>query len=262
MREASRLKENIHGVETSEFSGKTVLVTGASRGIGREIALDLYERGAAVIAHYNREIGMLRDSFSGADRSRVHFIGGDLSTASGVKSVAAETDGITDRLSGLVNNAGIYSGLSLDDETFENWDRVINTNLRSSFFLTKLLKRNLEAAGGSVVNISSVMGVAPSAGAYAYQASKSALIHITKALSIDLAPKVRVNCVAPGFTMTDMNRDGWADNSFRVEVEKSTPLGRWGKPHDISGIVCFLLSDRASFITGQSVLADGGKNLV
>ena len=250
------------GGEDSEFSGKTVLVTGASRGIGREIALDLYEKGASVIAHCNREMGALRDAFSDADPGRVHFIAGDLSTVSGMKSVAEGADKITGRLSGLVNNAGVYSGLSLEEETVENWDRVINTNLRSPFFLTKLLRKNLEAAGGSVVNISSVMGVAPSAGAYAYQASKSALIHITKALSIDLAPKVRVNCVAPGFTMTDMNRDGWKDDSFRAQVEDSTPLGRWGKPEDISGIVCFLLSDRASFITGQSVGADGGKNLV
>ncbi len=245
-----------------DFKGKTVLVTGASRGIGREIALELYSRGAYVIAHYNREEQKLRRSFSHAEDGRVQYVGGDLSTTDGIVRVAQKAGMLEKGLYGLVNNAGIYSGLSIDEETFENWDTVMNTNLRSSFFLTKLLRSSLSEAGGSVVNISSVMGVSPSAGAYPYQASKAALVHITKALSIEMAPEVRVNCVSPGFTMTDMNKEGWTDELFRKDVADSTPLKRWGTPGDISSAVCFLLSEKASFITGQTIVVDGAKGLV
>ncbi len=243
------------------FSGRFFLVTGASRGIGREVALSLHRRGAEVIAHYNTGKKEISDTFGKPEGAGIHFVKSDLSTAAGIRKAATETLGITDTLSGLVNNAGVYSGHSLEGETVENWDRVVNLNLRSPFFLTKLLADSLRKGKGSVVNISSIMGMAPSAGAYPYQASKSALIHITKALALDLAPAVRVNCVAPGFTMTDMNRDGWTDRSFRQEVIDSTPLKRWGMPEDIASSVEYLLSESAGFITGQTLLVDGGKGI-
>lgn len=243
-----------------DFSGRNVLVTGASRGIGRDVAKELLGMGANVIAHSRSGPGALRDA-TGKVGGSLKYVAADLSTREGVERVASFVEGCCTELHGLVNNAGIYSGLALGEETFDNWDLTVNTNLRAPFFLARLLRERLRAGKGSVVNISSIMGLSASAGAYPYQASKSALIHITRALSLELAPDVRVNCVAPGFIMTDMNKEGWNDASFRKEVEERTPLGRWGRPEDISSAVCFLLSERASFITGETILVDGGKSL-
>lgn len=239
-----------------------MLVTGSSRGIGRGIADSLLESGATVIAHCRNDIEGMRSSFKGAGEDRIHFVKGDLSTVEGVKDVANAALSKADRLDGLVNNAGIYSGLSIADESYENWDSVLALNLRSPFFLTKMLADRLRASGGSVVNISSIMAVTATGGAYPYQASKSAMIHLTEALSLELAPAVRVNCVAPGFIATDINREDRKDREFEKYIRDVTPLKRWGSVDDIVPAVCFLLSDGARFITGQTIVIDGGKRFV
>lgn len=241
------------------FAGRRVLVTGASRGIGRTIADMLVEEGAFVLAHYSRHGKELKAAARGGSLMPIQ---GDLSTREGVISVADRVREVAPRLDGLVNNAGVYSGRGIAKETFDNWDRLIAINLRSPFFLTKLLREELKRAGGSVVNISSIMGCVPSPGAYPYQASKAALRHLTSSLSMELAPDIRVNCVAPGFIMTDMNKEGWDDAEFRSSVIESTPLRRWGITGDIASVVGFLLSSGASFITGQTILVDGGKGFV
>lgn len=246
----------------TDFAGRTVLVTGSSRGIGRGIADYLLQSGASVVAHSSRDLEGLKKSFGGEKSGSVHFVKGDLSTTEGIREVAEATLSEVERLDGLVNNAGIYSGLSLAEESFENWDRVIGINLRSPFFLTKMLAEKLKHARGSVVNISSIMGVTASGGSYPYQASKSALISLTEALSIELAPEVRVNCVAPGFIATDINREDRKDSEFEEYIRKVTPLKRWGSVDDIVPTVCFLLSDGARFITGQTIVIDGGKRFV
>ncbi|MBX8631543.1 MAG: SDR family oxidoreductase [Thermoplasmata archaeon] len=246
----------------ASLEGKVILVTGGSRGIGRAIVRAVSDAGALPIIHYNRdersarslarEIGMKTDG---------SLVKADISSPDGIERLVEYVRNAAGKLDALVNNAGIYSGNGIDEENFSEWDRVVDTNLRSHFFITKMLYPLLKERRGSVVNISSIMGIAPSAGAYPYQASKAALIHLTRALALELAPDVRVNCVAPGFIMTDINREGWENASFRREVEQDTPLGRWGVPEDIAGAVRFLLSDSASFITGQTLLIDGGKGL-
>ena len=245
------------------LTGRIVLVTGGARGIGRSVTETLSAAGAEVIIHFNtsrKEAMRLQSSLKSARKN--HVVEANLSETGGIEKLAEEVAGITDSLDGLVNNAGIYAGPALEDTRFGEWDSVLNTNLRSQIFLIKMLAANLRKASGSVVNISSIMGVSASPGAYAYQASKSALVHLTRGLALELAPHVRVNCVAPGFIRTDMNREGWKDVSFSRTVIESTPLRRWGETVDIAGTVRFLLSGDASFITGQTILVDGGKSLV
>ncbi len=242
---------------------KVILVTGASRGIGRAVALSLTEAGADVLVHYNKnekEALSLLHEIGGKREERL--LKADLSKRQGVLQLARMVEDRTGKLYGIVNNAGIYSGSGLTEMNFNEWESVINTNLRAGIFLIKSLFQQLKKNRGCVVNISSILGLVPDRGAYAYQASKAAVSHLTKSLALDLAPEVRVNCVAPGFVMTDLNMSGWRDPDFKKEVEIDTPLGRWGTPTDIAGPVRFLLSDEASFITGQTLLVDGGKGLL
>ena len=239
-----------------------MLVTGGARGIGRTVTETLSAAGAEVIIHCNSSVKSafsLRSSLEGTGRA--HVVKADLSGRRGIERLAAEVGDITSSLDGLVNNAGIYAGSSLAGLEYEEWDKVLDTNLRSQVFLIKLLADSLKKAAGSVVNISSIMGISPSPGAYPYQASKSALVHLTRGLAMELAPRVRVNCVAPGFIRTDINSRGWRNKAFNKTVVDHTPLGRWGETADIAGAVRFLLSEDASFITGETLLVDGGESL-
>jgi 3-oxoacyl-[acyl-carrier protein] reductase len=251
------------GGNCNALGGKVILVTGAGRGIGRAIALSLAQAGADIMVHYNRNekeaLSLLRET---GGKKEERLFKADLSKKEGVLQLARNVEERTGKLYGIVNNAGIYSGSGLSEMSFREWENVINTNLRAVIFLIKGLSHQLKKNRGCVVNISSILGLVPDRGAYAYQASKAALSHITKGLAMELAPEVRVNSVAPGFVMTDLNRAGWRNPDFRKRVEMDTPLGRWGKPSDIAGPVRFLLSDEASFITGQTLLVDGGKGLL
>lgn len=252
------------GATFSDLSGRTVLVTGAARGIGRAVALELAAAGARVLVHYHRQaeaasavVAECRRSGAAAD-----MLQGNVADEAGIRQIAADARRLSpEGLSGLVNNAGIYEETVLSDTSAQDWDRVLNTNLRSTFLLTKELVSHLRP-GAAVVNTSSILGLRPAGGAHAYQASKAAVVHLTKSLALELAPGIRVNCIAPGFVMTDMNRDGWEqDSDFRRQVELETPLGRWGQPEDLAPAVRFLLSDGSRFITGQTLLVDGGKGL-
>lgn len=240
------------------FSGRTYLVTGGSRGIGFAVASSLLESGATVLLHHRKPgegVKRLKQKHSG----RVIEFASELSSAEGISSLVEWAS--TYSLDGIVNNAGVYQGESIEETTYAVWNETLTINLAAPFFIVRGLKKNLLSSRGSVVNISSIMGVVPSAGAFAYQSSKAALIHLTKSLALELAPSVRVNCIAPGFVRTDMNRDGWTDREFQAAVEKATPAGRWGETEDIAHPVLFLLSPLASFITGQCLLVDGGKSL-
>lgn len=162
----------------------------------------------------------------------------------------------------VVANAGVYAGPATSQVTEVDWDAMLGTNLRGAFRTVQralpLLERSSHAA---VVLVSSILATRASPGAVPYQASKAAIEQMGRALALELAPKVRVNTVAPGFIRTDMNRGGHEDPSFRHHVERVTALGRWGEPADIAPAVRFLLSDEASWITGAVLLVDGGIGL-
>lgn len=241
---------------------RTIVITGATRGIGRATAELLAAPGTRLVLHHRTNDALAEAVAHACEQTgaSVRRIKADLASASDVADLVAalEPEG---PIHGLVNNAGVYQGDSLEDTSHELWTQVLDINLRAPVFLIRGLLPQLRAGRAAVVNIGSIMGHRPSPGAHPYQASKAGIHYLTQSLALELAPTVRVNAVAPGFVMTDMNRGGWEHDDFRREVEADTPLGRWGQPQDIAPAVRFFLSDDARFITGQTLLVDGGKGL-
>ena len=244
------------------MTGSWVLVTGASRGIGKGIAIECAARGYSVAITY-------KSGRSEADSTREKILGNggecevfQMNATDDVSFRAFIRDYMSSgiKLDGLVNNAGVYRGERLEETTDSLWEEVMATNLTAPFRLIRDLRSTLND-GGSIINISSVYGIRSDPWGYPYQASKAGLIHLTRALAKEFAPGIRVNCVAPGFIRTDMNSDGWSDDKFRAYVEKKTPLKRWGEVDDIAPVVCFLLSRDSRFITGATISVDGGIGL-
>lgn len=247
---------------SSNIERRTVLITGGNRGIGKSIALKLAESGYSVIFTFNSgtdEATQTEDEIRklGVNVSS-HRV--DLSSRTELEDFSRKVKDSGTKLFALVNNAGMYRGHRLNNISDEEWERIIGLNLSAPFYLARDLHDLIED-GGSVVNISSVYGFRADPWAHGYQASKAALIHLTRGLAKELAPRVRVNCVAPGYIRTDMNREGWETSSFNEKIKKMTPMDRWGEPDDIANAVEFLVNPSNSFITGHTLVVDGGIGL-
>ncbi len=239
---------------------KSALVTGASRGIGKAIALALAAKGYAVALNYagNQAAAEAVKAEIEANGGKAFTIQGDVSKAEDVdrifKTVKEEFGG----LDVLVNNAGITRDGLLIRMKEENWDAVLSTDLKSAFLTTKAAAQlMMRKKKGSIVNIASVVGIMGNAGQANYAAAKAGVIGLTKACAKELAPRnVRVNAVAPGFIATDMT-DVIPEKNKEIMLQ-SIPLGRMGQAEDVASCVCFLASDDASYITGQVLKVDGG----
>jgi len=239
---------------------KVVLITGASRGIGKSIAEECVKQGAKVAFTY-----LSSEEKAKALEAELSKDGG---VAKGFKSDAAKFDEAQKLVDDvvaefgtidvLVNNAGITRDTLLMRMTEEQWDEVMNTNLKSAFNLTKAVQRPmLKAKSGSIINMSSVVGVSGNAGQSNYAASKAGLIGFTKSIAQELGSRnIRSNAIAPGFIETEMTEV--LDQKVVEEWRSSIPLKRGGKPEDVANLVVFLGSDMSTYITGQTINVCGG----
>ncbi|MCG9895172.1 MAG: 3-oxoacyl-[acyl-carrier-protein] reductase [Fimbriimonadaceae bacterium] len=242
-----------------DFTGKTVLVTGASRGIGRTIALEFGRAGASV--------GCLATTLGGAQATAdlIREAGGTASAAAANLAEAAEVEAALSALEAelgtpwaLVNNAGITRDKLMMRMSEDDFDQVLAVNLKGAWLTSRaVMKPMMKARGGRIINISSVIGLHGGAGQANYSASKAGLIGLTMSLAKELGSRgITCNAVAPGFIETDMTGD--LPQDFREFVVKQAPAGRLGRPEDIAPAVLFLASEQAAFITGQTLTVDGG----
>lgn len=243
-----------------ELEGKVALVTGASRGLGKSIALKLSGMGAKVALNY-----LSRKDEADSVMASITRQGGeamlapaDVRDSSSVKDMVRQITDKWGKIDILVNNAGITADGLLLRMSEEAWDNVINTNLRGAYLCTKAALRSMTSQGwGRIINIASIAGLTGNVGQSNYAASKGGLIAFTKSLARELGPRnITVNAVAPGFITTAMT------DQLPVELKESilsrVALGRFGTPEDVAGLVAFLVSRQSDYITGQVINIDGG----
>ena len=248
-----------------ELDGRVALVTGATSGIGRATALRFAEEGARV-ALVGRDAEALGDVAREVEArgGEAHAIKADVTSEEDARRAVGETVGRFAALDVLVNAAGIISNGTVETTPLDDWDAMMNVNLRSVFHLMQLAAPHLEKRPGNVVNVSSVTGLRAFPGVLAYCVSKAGVDQLTRCAALELAPKgVRVNAVNPGVVVTDIHRrGGMAEENYAAFLERSKqthPLGRVGQPREVADLVCFLASDRASWITGATYSIDGGR---
>jgi 3-oxoacyl-[acyl-carrier protein] reductase len=247
----------------NRLKAKVAVVTGASKGIGASIAAHLADEGAAVVVNY-------ATSKTAAD-SVVHRIkekGGtavaiqaDLSKPDDIKRLFAQTKAAYGKVDVLVNNAGVYEFAPLDSVTPEHFHKQFNLNVLGLLLATQEAVKLMGRSGGSIINISSIVGPMPFENASVYSATKAAVDAVTIALSKELGPKnIRVNSLNPGMVETEgLHATGIAESDFRKTVESQTPLGRIGRPEDIARVAVFYASDDAGWVTGQTLVLAGGQ---
>ncbi len=244
----------------SDLIEKIALVTGGGRGIGRAICLELAARGATVIVNYNRSAAAAADVVAQIEAARGigKTMQADVSDAEQVAAMFKTIISEYGKIDILVNNAGMTRDNVIMMMKPDDFDAVIETNLRSCWLCCKTAARSMmRKRSGSIVNITSVVGIAGNGGQTNYAASKAGIIGLTKSLAKEVSVRgIRVNAVAPGFVETDMTAD-LADDLRKKAIE-AIPLGRMGAPQDIAKAVAFLASDEAAYITGQTLVVDGG----
>lgn len=250
------------------LAGKVALITGASSGIGASTALLFSKLGAGL-------------TLTGRNAANLEKIGKQCHEASGIKPVLltgdltkdedtkrvfqGAVDGHGGKLDILVNNAGIIALGGIQKATLEQYDRLMNTNVRSMFHMTQLAVPYLIETKGNIVNVSSINGLRAFAGVLTYSISKHAIDAFTRCVALDLADKqVRVNCVNPGVTHTELHkRAGLNDKEYEAYLKRARythALGRHGEPQEVADCIAFLVSDQASFITGACIPVDGGRH--
>jgi 3-oxoacyl-[acyl-carrier protein] reductase len=243
-----------------DLTNRVALVTGASRGIGRAIALALAAAGARVVINY-RDRGDAAEQVAATIREaggRADVLQADVADRESVDALIRQITALAGGLDILVNNAGITRDGLLMRMKDDDFDAVLDTNLRGAFLCTRAaLRPLLKSAHGRIINISSVVGLAGNAGQANYAAAKAGLLGFTRSVAREVASRqVTVNAVAPGFIDTDMTAS--LNEAARGAALESIPLKRYGNAAEVAAVVCFLASDAAAYITGQTIAVDGG----
>ena len=245
------------------LTGKTALVTGATRGIGRAIALRFAEEGADVAFTYRSQHEAAQSLVTELEGKGVKALGfaSDAASFEDAHRIVEEVKTAFGRIDILVNNAGITrDGLMMRMDEAQ-WDAVIDTNLKSAFnFIHACTPVMARQKCGSIISMSSVVGLSGNAGQCNYSASKAGLIGLSKSMAKEMGSRgIRVNCIAPGFIETDMT--GALPENMKTEWEKQIPLRRAGKPEDVASVALFLASDMSAYVTGQVISCCGGMNM-
>ena len=249
------------------FADKTIIVTGATSGIGRATA-EAFGREHATVVLVGRDESALADVIQAvtAAGGRPVPCAAEITASEAAERIVRTALDSSGHLDVLVNAAGVIATGTLDKTTDEVWDRMMSINVTAPFRLMRAASPHLAARKGAVVNVSSVNGLRSFPGVLAYCVSKSAMDQLTRCAAIEMAPiGVRVNAVNPGVTVTNLHRrSGMADEQYSAFLERSKethPLGRPGRPEEIADLILFLASDRAGWMTGETIPIDGGRHL-
>jgi 3-oxoacyl-[acyl-carrier protein] reductase len=250
-------------MQCCNLSGKTAIITGASRGIGKAIAIQMAACGAniSLVARNKDDLGAVFDIINRSG-GKAQSIIGDVSNFESFTNVVTQTIEEWKQVDILVNNAGINRDNIIMRMKEEEWDSVIDINLKGCFNGIKAVTRPMmKNKGGRIINITSVIGQIGNLGQSNYAASKAGIIGLTKSTAKELGSRnITINAVAPGYILTDMT--DLLDNDIKEKLKSSIPLGRLGKPEDVANLVCFLVSGKASYITGQTFNVDGGMVMI
>ena len=237
---------------------KTALITGASRGIGKSIA-ELFCNMGIHVAGISRNITPINEIRSSSSTSgSIKGYSCDISDGKNVKEMVSKVLEDLKHIDILINNAGITKDTLLARMTEEQWDDVLEVNLKGAFNCTRhIIRPMLKQKFGRIINIGSVVGITGNTGQANYVASKAGLMGLTKSSAHELAKRnITVNCIAPGFITTDMTE--YLSDDIKSQMKKSIPMGRFGTPKDVAALALFLASDESGYITGQTITVDGG----
>lgn len=244
----------------STLQDKVAIVTGGSRGIGRAIALELAKRGATVVVNYQKSADAANEVVAAIQTAggQALAVQADVSVEEDANALVKTTVDTYGKIDILVNNAGTTRDNVIMMMGADDFDTVINTNLRSTWLMSKAAVRSMmRKRYGRVINITSISGIVGNAGQTNYSASKAGIIGLTKALAREVAARnITVNAVAPGFVLTDLTSG--LPEELTSKLNENIPLGRWGTVEDVAHATAFLASDEASYITGHVLTVDGG----
>jgi NAD(P)-dependent dehydrogenase (short-subunit alcohol dehydrogenase family) len=244
-----------------DFTGKRVLVTGGARGIGAAAALAFRARGAAVAVGARSRASF--DAFVGLHGAQgLHAAAGDMRDRAGARAVVEAAVRELGGLDVLVNSAGVFAEIAVADVSQEHWDETLAVNLGGTFFCSQAALPALETSRGNIVNVASDAGVIGYPKGAVYSASKGGVVNLTRAMAVELARRVRVNCVCPGNVETDMiaeaaRASGDAER-YLFEARDRAPMGRMARPEEVAAAILYLASEEAGFTTGAALVVDGG----
>jgi len=245
--------------ELFDLTGKTAIVTGASRGLGKAMALALAQAGANVVITDVMDTASAVQEIE-ATGAKALGLKVDVTNQKDIDSMVKATVEKFKKIDILINNAGVYYPTPVKDMVENDWDKIMNINLKGTLYCTQAVGKEMcKSKSGSIINIASIAGIMAIAQSAAYNASKAAIIMLTKTLATEWASSgIRVNAICPGIFATDMTKDMLQDKGFQQMVKAKVPMGRYATPDELMGAAVYLASSASSYTTGHALVVDGG----